>query len=231
MLTMVIDDDPVSRLAVSDLVSRTGLGTPTEFPSGDEAWAAFERGALPLLVCCDIRMPGMTGVDLLSRMRADPTLAVTRVVLITSSSDRETVESAIRLGAHGYILKPFAMPDALRKLDGLLATVQPRVAEDPIDTIRRLAIAPSKLTTYYIAVRRSIAQVLEETVPSEAAGLDGLRTAFLTLGLFHAAQQVERLQHRWPIADGVADARRSLDSLVARQMARAAAIGIGVATA
>ena len=57
------------------------------------------------LVVSDIEMPHMSGFDLLAAMRADPQLAETPLILVTSRDESENKEKGMRLGANAYVVK------------------------------------------------------------------------------------------------------------------------------
>src|SRR5436305_15021572 len=106
MKALVVDDDIVSRMALMDLLSVYGIFELIEAEDGEVAWALLEAGLRPVICFCDVRMPRMSGIGLLQRMKALPALSDVPFVLVSSASDRETVLQAVKLGAVGYILKP-----------------------------------------------------------------------------------------------------------------------------
>lgn len=199
MNTFVIDDDPVSRLALSELVRRFELGPGVEFESADEAWTHLQTQPAPMLICCDVRMPGMSGIEFLAKVKWIPELARIPFVLVTSATERDVVHEAIQLGAAGYVVKPFSVDEARQRLGGILAHSWKEIAEDPATTARRLGIVPSKLHTYYSAFRRQIeeGQAALSGNPNAtevAQRIDALQTGCLTLGLWHAARIFDRLK-------------------------------------
>jgi two-component system chemotaxis response regulator CheY len=75
-----------------------------EARDGQSALASLER-TRPELVCLDVNMPGMSGIDVLKNIRSKyPDI---RVVMITGDSTMGTVRDAVGFGAMGYIIKPF----------------------------------------------------------------------------------------------------------------------------
>ena len=112
MKALVVDDDIVSRMALMDLLSAYGVLELVEADDGAAAWALLEQGLRPEICFCDVRMPRMSGIDLLQRMKADATLATVPFVLVSAASDRDTVLQAVTLGAVGYILKPLHAVEA-----------------------------------------------------------------------------------------------------------------------
>jgi CheY-like chemotaxis protein len=82
----------------------------------------FARGAyadrraqrLPRLILLDIRMPKMSGIEVLRQVRAEPLLRMIPVVMMTSSDESRDVEAAYRLGANSYVVKPLEFDDFIR---------------------------------------------------------------------------------------------------------------------
>ncbi|HEY9070293.1 MAG TPA: sigma-54 dependent transcriptional regulator [Candidatus Ozemobacteraceae bacterium] len=100
-----------------------------EFTSPDRALAfIFERH--PALVISDIRMPGMTGLDLLAKLgELHPSPPC---ILMTAYSSVETAVTAVRLGARDYLLKPFEIEELQAAVRRVLEAVPP--PSDTIDT-------------------------------------------------------------------------------------------------
>ncbi len=115
-LVAVVDDDEAIREALCDLLMVTGLACST-FDSA----AAFLNGDAPSHVDClitDVRMPGMSGLDLLERMRVGG--SDLPVIVLTSVLDPSARARALHLGAQAWLTKPVA-DDAL--LDELKAAI------------------------------------------------------------------------------------------------------------
>jgi DNA-binding NarL/FixJ family response regulator len=113
MISVVIVDDEhlvcsgFAALLASD-PEITVVGTAD---SGDAAVAVVRRER-PDVVLMDIRMPGRDGVSATAAITADPALAGTRVIVLTTFDLDEYVHSALRAGASGFLLKD-AQPDDL----------------------------------------------------------------------------------------------------------------------
>jgi DNA-binding NtrC family response regulator len=82
-------------------------------PSGEDALAVLDRSTVDLLLT-DHRLPGMDGVQLITRSKAiHPALAV---IVMTAYGTAESAVDARRHGADAYLVKPFAIPDLLLAL-------------------------------------------------------------------------------------------------------------------
>ncbi len=100
---LVADDDEALRNIVGEVLKADGYDVEVA-SDGDDAWRLFEQN-YPELVFTDIRMPGRTGLELLSQIkRVSP---LTHVVIMTSHASLETALGALKNGAYDYLIKPF----------------------------------------------------------------------------------------------------------------------------
>lgn len=102
---LVVDDQSLIRQAVSDILSHVdGLDVVGEAVDGDEAIAAAAR-LHPDVVVMDIRMPHLDGIAATAAICADPALASTKVLILTTFEEDEYIVAALRAGASGFIGK------------------------------------------------------------------------------------------------------------------------------
>jgi CheY-like chemotaxis protein len=94
------------RLLVTATIASDQI-TVLEAADGDEAWTLIERHR-PELVLLDVQMPGQTGIELTHRIRTDPNLVGTRIVILTSKAQATDVASGLAAGADLYLTKPFS---------------------------------------------------------------------------------------------------------------------------
>jgi len=86
---------------------------------GTGKYAGSEMYDLPQLVLLDIKLPKLSGLDVLKKMRADPRTQIIPVVVLTSSNEEEDIISSYRQGANSYVRKPVAFQkfsDAVQQL-------------------------------------------------------------------------------------------------------------------
>jgi two-component system chemotaxis response regulator CheY len=191
MKVLVVDDDVVSRMMLMHLVDSCGQHGIVEAEDGADAWTQLAAGLRPAIVFCDLRMPNLSGMDLLQRVRADAALAATPFVLVSAASDTATLAQAGRCGADGYIVKPFG----LEQVRAQLARVpEAPPSEAPAAAARRLGITLGRLLDYLAGLRRQLedAALLPEALPAQerAASLLRLSQGCATLGLAQAAAQL-----------------------------------------
>lgn len=108
---LVVDDEANIRRGLLAILSKDGHHV-AQASSGEEALPMLEEFA-PEAAIIDIRMPGMSGVELLHEIRTRR--PHTSVVLLTGHGTLETAVAAIKEGAHDYLLKP-SQPDAIRSV-------------------------------------------------------------------------------------------------------------------
>jgi DNA-binding response OmpR family regulator len=107
---IVVADDDILRL-VSFAVERRGYRAITA-EDGDAALRAIIDGA-PVLAILDVRMPLLTGVEVLSRMKQDRALQAIPVILLSATGTKAEIEAGLALGAADYVVKPFVMRDLM----------------------------------------------------------------------------------------------------------------------
>lgn len=104
---LVVDDEGAIRYSVSKTLQRIGYEVE-EAASGEEALEMMVKRDYEV-VLTDIRMPGLTGVDLLKRIKDTSPDAI--VILMTGYASLGTAVESLRLGAHDYLIKPSSSQD------------------------------------------------------------------------------------------------------------------------
>ncbi len=125
----VIDDDRSFRSYLKTLLESIGYRV-TCFASGEAAVEALENGLPPSLIVLDIIMEGMSGIEVLKRVREiDEDLPI---IMLTGVDQTQTIVEAMRLGASDYLVKPFETEE----LEIALRNVFEKA--DLVDEIKRL---------------------------------------------------------------------------------------------
>lgn len=104
---LVVDDEGAIRYSVSKTLQRVGYNV-NEAASGEEALDIMKKQRYDV-VLTDIRMPGLTGVELLRKIKEVAPDAI--VILMTGYASLGTAVEALRLGAHDYLIKPSSSQD------------------------------------------------------------------------------------------------------------------------
>jgi two-component system chemotaxis response regulator CheY len=222
MQVLVVDDDIVSRMVMMHLVDSCGPYEVLEAEDGEDAWHQLQQGLRPAICFCDLRMPRLSGMELLARVKADPELAAMRFVLASSAGDHATMAEASGLGAGGYIVKPFERDQVLAQLAGLAPHAAGLVdeAEDPLATMQRLGIDAVRLMVYLGGFENQLADAGPALAALLAAGdqhgararIERLHAGCVTLGLAGAAARLDALG---PGALDAARIERALAALLA----------------
>jgi DNA-binding NtrC family response regulator len=119
---LIVEDESLIRWSLRQKFEERGY-LVTEAESGEEALSALETGVFDL-VMLDYRLPDITGLDVLRKLREADRDAV--VIMITAYSNIEDAVEAIKIGAYDYIAKPFQMDQLLRTVDKALETTHLR---------------------------------------------------------------------------------------------------------
>lgn len=114
---LLADDEAHIRKFVGLLLRKVGSPTLVEARDGQEAVDTYARES-PDLVLLDVSMPALDGIQALERIRqADPDAVV---IMLTSLTNRQTIEDCLRLGAVGYLRKDLPHPELLTELQRLI---------------------------------------------------------------------------------------------------------------
>ena len=115
MITVLLaDDQALVRAGFRALLdAQSDISVVGEAGNGAEA-ARLAAETRPDVVLMDIRMPGTDGLEATRRITADPTLAATRVLILTTFDEDEYVFEAVRIGASGFLVKDTEPVELLR---------------------------------------------------------------------------------------------------------------------
>jgi len=113
-LILLVDDEPSIRETVSFILDMEGYQVVTA-ENGDEALEQIRR-LKPPVVLLDAMMPRRDGFDVCRTVKSDPTLAATKIVMLTALGQKADQEKAMVAGADFYVTKPFDEEDLLALL-------------------------------------------------------------------------------------------------------------------
>ena len=110
---LIVDDSVAIRMILQRALRHTELPLDKVFEAGDGC-AALEvlKNQKVNVILSDINMPNMDGLELLAALKDNEEWAALPVVLISTEGSQTKVMEALRLGAKGFIKKPFA-PDEI----------------------------------------------------------------------------------------------------------------------
>ncbi len=173
---LVVDDNSTNRRILIEMVRHwdmlaEGVG------SGAEALIkledAFQQGRRFRLILLDERMPGMDGLEVLERIRANPRLRGATIMLLTSDDQSASAARCRRMGAEAYLIKPIKPSD-------LLATIRKLLGRNEVEVASEVAVP---------VVHRGAGRTLSVLIAEDNAVNQRLAVAML-----------ERLGHRVTLA-------------------------------
>jgi two-component system chemotaxis response regulator CheY len=123
---LVVDDSAAIRKILQRVLRQTGMAIRAIHEAGDgqEALELLKSQSVDL-VLTDINMPKMDGIQLLAAVKASPQWRHIPVMMVTTEGGETKVGEAVKLGAAGYVRKPFTADQIKEKLAGILQPAQP----------------------------------------------------------------------------------------------------------
>lgn len=123
MKILIVDDFSTMRRIIKNLLRELGFTNTYEADDGTTALPMLKKGGFDFLIT-DWNMPGMTGIELLRAVRADPELATLPVLMVTAEAKREQIIAAAQAGVNGYIVKPFTANTLKEKIERIFERVR-----------------------------------------------------------------------------------------------------------
>mgnify|MGYP003519347608 FL=1 len=112
-LVLIIDDSVTVRELLSMTFRNAGYRVE-QARDGQEAWDKLRSGLKCDIAFCDIEMPRMNGLELLSQLQQDEKLAALPIAMLTSRGAQKMRKIAASRGANGYFVKPYVEEDLLK---------------------------------------------------------------------------------------------------------------------
>ena len=119
-----VEDDPSIREIEVYALNTTGLEA-YGFESGTVFWETLQQKQ-PDLLLLDVMLPGVDGVELLSRMKANENFRDIPVIMATAKGTEYDKVQSLDLGADDYLVKPFGMMEMVSRVKAVLRRSQPR---------------------------------------------------------------------------------------------------------
>ncbi|WP_438646594.1 chemotaxis response regulator CheY [Saccharospirillum mangrovi] len=122
MKILVVDDFSTMRRIVKNLLRDLGFSNTHEADDGSSAWPMLQSSDFDFVVT-DWNMPGMTGIELLKKIRSDDRLKSIPVLMVTAEAKRDQIVAAAQAGVNGYVVKPFTAAALKEKIDKIFERV------------------------------------------------------------------------------------------------------------
>lgn len=170
---LVVDDDTLHCHVVARRLAREGYVVATA-ASGPEALTLMDRQKFDL-VLLDLEMPGMDGLETMSRIHAEMHRADTPVIILSADTRNEARERCLAAGAADYLAKPLVVPMVRARIDHCLAvkagSLESMEPHAPADQARILIVDDDDLSSRLLARQMEARGYIATCVNSGEAAL------------------------------------------------------------
>lgn len=161
---LIVDDDEMNRKVLGGFIERLGH-EPVFADSGPEAFGKLDESVDLMLL--DVLMPGMNGFDLAKRIRCESDFKDVPIIMVTTLSNTEDRQTAIRAGANDFLSKPVDRNELEARLNSLLGMREARKDSERYqteleDSVKALKKARDELELRVRERTRELREVNEE---------------------------------------------------------------------
>lgn len=115
---LVIEDNVEIRENIVEVLELAGFRVFVANDGNEGLQVAADMG--PDVILCDIMMPGLNGYEVIRELRANSATSKIPFIYVTASTEKSEVIRAMRLGADGYVRKPFEVSELMDTIESLL---------------------------------------------------------------------------------------------------------------
>lgn len=139
---LIAEDDEHICLALNAIVKKAiSCEKIVLAEDGNQAWQALQKNKFDLIIS-DWNMPGLTGQQLLDKVRQSNDHKTTPFLMLTARADKNSVITAVQAGANDYITKPYEKDKLVEKIHNLLALEKARTAS--IDNLKKANVSKNE---------------------------------------------------------------------------------------
>jgi len=118
---MIVDDSATMRKIIMRTIRMSGLEFDRTEEAGNGTEALTKLGSSPVdVMLCDVNMPEMNGTELVKKVRQMPACQNTKIIMVSTESSQDLINSVLADGANGFISKPFTPEKFQEKLAPLV---------------------------------------------------------------------------------------------------------------
>jgi two-component system alkaline phosphatase synthesis response regulator PhoP len=141
-IILIVDDEEDVLELVRYNLDRSGYQTETA-ASGEEALSKARKKS-PDLIILDLMLPGIDGLEVCKKLKADVKTEHIPIVMLTAKGDETDIVTGLELGAEDYITKPFSPKVMIARVRRILHRAVSSQLEKPTITKRDISIDPSR---------------------------------------------------------------------------------------
>ena len=162
---LIIEDDPTIRCILEMALRGAGYVHTDTAARGDEGLEKARTGR-PALVLLDLMLPGLDGFTVCRRIREQPELAETRIIMLTARGENHDIVRGLELGADDYVVKPFDRNVLLARIQAVLRRHDPLSGACRLDgLILDKANFSARLNNEVLTLTRTEFRILALLVP------------------------------------------------------------------
>jgi two-component system phosphate regulon response regulator PhoB len=128
---LVVEDEPAIQELIAYNLKQAGH-QPLRADNAEQALRLMQD-ALPDLVLLDWMLPGLSGIELARRLRADKRTKTIPIIMLTARVDEQDKLTGLDTGADDYITKPFSPRELLARIKAVLRRRAPQLTDEPIE--------------------------------------------------------------------------------------------------
>lgn len=202
---LVVDDEPINLEIIREYLEEARYDLDLVV-SADEAWQRLDDGGVYDLAILDRMMPGMSGIELLKKMKADARFRAIPVIMQTAASAPEQIREGIEAGAYYYLPKPYEAEILAAIVRAALADVQEREEAGRRATAHVKAMELIDLALFRFRRIEEVGpliEVLASLCPDPERAAPGLTELLVNavehgnLGISYADKKRLRIEDRW----------------------------------
>ena len=122
---LVVEDEKFMRQVICDMLESLGYKRPVGAEDGEAGLEALTEPGSPFgLVICDIKMPKVTGIDFVWRVRTNLPRPYKEVpiLILTGYAEKKSMEEFVELGIHGFLVKPVSRETLKKQVERALTS-------------------------------------------------------------------------------------------------------------
>ena len=119
---LIVDDQQSMRELTRHCLKQLGISKVSVAKSGEEALSILGKTKFDLIIS-DWNMDGISGLDLLTKIRSNPVIGKMPFIMATGQKEKAQIVAAKEAGASNYVVKPFSTADLKKRIEAVLGSL------------------------------------------------------------------------------------------------------------